>query len=184
MVEPLAESLKSTHELQSQSHPIFGDLNLVQDCSMCQSKKSWADMVEEDEQELFDGRTPRNWSEGLNKGEEFNDENINTNIIHESPTLLNQVDNFSQKIESLDLVDGYYTQPQKADSSMNRTVQRSLSFDHHQKPETAENYHLSPLPKKALSFEGYNSGNDTKLNRRSRLPVFQDITLLSESPRP
>ncbi|KAG5562310.1 hypothetical protein RHGRI_005137 [Rhododendron griersonianum] len=134
----------------------------------CKSKKSWADIVEEDEQQSL----------------EFGDENVNSNISCPNATPLNEIEKLSRNIESMDLKDGYYTQPQTAASSMNRTTRRSLCFDHQQKS--------CPL---ALNFEGNDnsmlvneregiSGNGTTLLRRNRLQVFRDITVSSESPRP
>ncbi|KAF7150546.1 hypothetical protein RHSIM_Rhsim02G0163700 [Rhododendron simsii] len=135
---------------------------------MRKSKKSWADIVEEDEQELL----------------EFGDENVNSNISCPNGTPLNEIEKLSRKIESIDLKDGYYTQPQTAASSMNRTTRRSLCFDHQQKP--------CPL---ALNFEGNDKfmlvneregipGIGTTSLRRNRLQVFRDITVSSESPQP
>lgn len=132
------------------------------------SKKSWADIVEEEEQQML----------------EFGDENVNSNISYPNVTPLNEMGKLSQKIESMDLKGGYYTQPQTAASSMNRTTRRSLCFDHQQKS--------FPL---ALNFEGNDnsmlvderegiSGNGITLLRRNRLQVFRDITVSSESPRP
>ncbi|KAI8568523.1 hypothetical protein RHMOL_Rhmol02G0207300 [Rhododendron molle] len=132
------------------------------------SKKSWADIVEEDEQQLS----------------EFGDENVNSNISCPNVTPINEIEKLSRKIESIDLKDLYYTQPPTAASSMNRTTQRSLCFDHEQKP--------CPL---ALNFEGNDNsmlvnereglpGNGTTSLRRNRLQVFRDITVSSESPQP
>lgn len=130
----------------------------------CKNKKSWADIVEEEEEHML----------------EFGDENVNSNIIGQNVTPLNEIDKLSRKIESFDLKDGYYTQPESAASSINRATRRSLCFDQH------------PL---ALNFEGNDnsllaneregiSGNGIKLLRRNRLQVFRDITVSSESPRP
>uniref|UniRef100_A0A5B7BJ84 Uncharacterized protein n=1 Tax=Davidia involucrata TaxID=16924 RepID=A0A5B7BJ84_DAVIN len=180
----LTENLKSTQELQSQSQPIAENIEHPQEFSMC---KSWADMVEEDEQEeeLFKTdfgessyyfQTPSEG--GWDGGEEFNDENMNSNI---SPS--DQIENISRKIESFNIKDGYYTQPQN--------VRCALCFDQQQQ-QKPDNFYSS---KKTLNFEGFNSflanerectssGNSIKLLRRNRLQVFRDITPFPESPRP
>lgn len=140
-------------------------------------KKSWADMVEEEEQEL-----------GANGEEEFNDENLNSNII---PYPQSQIKSLSCKFESFDLEDRCGTSGAGV-SSRNLAVQRSLCFDQHQKPESTVYFCSSPLEKKALDFGGCNSvkkngrysmsGENKELPRRNRLQVFRNITLHPKSP--
>ncbi|XP_052201716.1 uncharacterized protein LOC127807718 [Diospyros lotus] len=191
----------------------IGNLKQFHDSSTCRSKKTWADMVEEDEQGSSSGRTnclerkqvypsqespfsskTATWGcDGWSSGE-YNDENKNSNETHQLLTPLNQIENLSQKMESFDLKDGYYTQPGNPAFPTNRTVRRPLCFDQQQEPGRSGDYGSSPLPKKTLNFEGRNnswlengreetSGSGVKLLRRNRLQVFRDITLSCESPR-
>ncbi|KAI8001686.1 Protein POLLENLESS 3 [Camellia lanceoleosa] len=193
-LQHIEDDVKLTEELQSQCNSVAGNLEHSQDISICRSKKTWADMVEEDEQGLLSGI---NHCLEWNSGEEgFNDENMNSSniIYHQTLTPFDQIEKLSENIESFDLKDGYHTQPETADSSMNQTVRRCLCFDQQQKTDRTDNYCSSTLPKKVLNFEGYGSflekereftsGNGIKLLRRNRLKVFRDITLSSESPRP
>jgi hypothetical protein len=148
-------------------------------------KKSWADMVEEEEQELLSERTLTDFYEDWNGEEEFNDENLNANIISQSPCPQSQIK------KPFDLKDGSGSFGACA-SSRNLAVQRSLCFNQQQKPESTDYFFSSPFAKKALNLDGYNSvkaiGRDSmssgnkKLRRRNRLQVFQGITLHSESP--
>ncbi|PIN24091.1 hypothetical protein CDL12_03176 [Handroanthus impetiginosus] len=164
------KNLKSTHELQT-----------VYKSSAYNCSKSWADMVEEDDQELVSTRSDFRLksSPGSIDTEEYNDENVDCNIISE-----NQAAKLVKKIESLDLGGGYFTQPEKKNLPMN-PVKRSLCFDQ----STENNPHASPLPMKALNFEGpglvlsedFTCTKSTK--RGQRLQVFQDITCNSASPR-
>ncbi|XP_057970259.1 protein POLLENLESS 3 [Malania oleifera] len=133
------------------------------------SKKSWADMVEEDEQELYQESSAFSFglqskcSDGWDSGQEFRNENLNYNIFRQTPPL-DQADKLKQKLEP--------------------TARRSLCFNKDMQCS-------SPPPQKALNFEGFNyvsgsesettSGNSIRLKRRNRLQVFQDIT--PESPR-
>jgi hypothetical protein len=154
-------------------------------------KKSWADMVEEEEQELVSGRTLTEYDDGANGEEEFNDENLNSNIIRQSPCPQSQIKSLSCKFESFDLEDRYGTSGAGV-SSRNLAVQRSLCFDQHQKPESTDYFCSSPSEKKALDFGGYNSvkknggysmpGENKELPRRNRLQVFRNITLHPKSP--
>ncbi|XP_028052208.1 protein POLLENLESS 3-like [Camellia sinensis] len=194
-LQHIEDDVKLTEELQSQCNSVAGNLEHSQDFSICKSTKTWADMVEEDEQELLSGI---NHCQEWNSGEEgFNDENMNSSniIYHQTLTPFDQIEKLSENIESFDLKDGYLTQPETADSSssMNQTVRRSLCFDQQQKTDRTDNYCSSTWPKKVLNFEGhgsflenereFTSGNGIKLLRRNRLKVFRDITLSSESPR-
>ena len=185
----------------------------IQDSSTSKNKMSWADMVEEEEQELLVGRTvfleskldycyqkpsfsfqtPNKWYDGWSHGEDFNDENLNSNIFHQTPPSVHEIDNVSYKLEAFDLKDGYSTPGSDVSSRNNPTARRSLCFDQQQEPDPAEHCRPSPLPKKALNFEGYKfvpanetmstSGSTIRPKRRNRLQVFRDITLHTESPR-
>ncbi|KAI4299719.1 hypothetical protein L6164_033150 [Bauhinia variegata] len=130
-------------------------------------KKSWADMVEE---------------------EEFNDENVNSNIIFQSPCLQRQTEYLSQKIEAFELKDGYNSWGNSV-LSRNPTVRRSLCFNQKLTPESADHFSATS-PKKASKFEDHRmleKDQETvtggkKKTRRKRLQVFQEITLGSGSP--
>ncbi|KAL2484183.1 protein POLLENLESS 3-like [Forsythia ovata] len=176
-----SENLKSAEELQK-------DWKVTDEFSMCESKKkSWADMVEEDEKELqiFSSSFGKAWDLTDKK---FNDENVNTNIFFESPTLLNRAKDLSHKIDALDMKSGYHTQPENTASLKNQSVKRSLCFYQHQKQGNAEKH--CPLPKKGLNFGGHSSipsedctpTNRRNFMRRNRLQVFQDITRVHGSP--
>ncbi|KAK4440241.1 protein POLLENLESS 3 [Sesamum alatum] len=164
----------------------------------CEDKKSWADMVEEDEQELVSWRNdfPRSYSDIQSQAdvavrsmiqEGFNDENVDSNIISETPKSLDQAEKLSEQIGLIDLGSGYFTQPEKTTLSTNHAVRRSLYFDHNHKPGIAKNHCTSPLTVKALNFEGQglelpeNVCSTKSVKRRNRLQVFQDITLTPET---
>ncbi|KAH7557258.1 hypothetical protein JRO89_XS11G0090300 [Xanthoceras sorbifolium] len=153
--QTIAEKLKSSH-----------------DCSIAKDKKSWADIVEEEEkeQELL---SKRNLGEGLG---DFNDENQNSNIIYPSPCPQNQADYLCRKFEdSFDLNDGYGTSKNAGVLSRNPTVRRSLCFDQQLRPELTD----SALSMKEVD---YMSGKNINVKRRNRLQVFQDITPFPDSP--
>ncbi|XP_075497047.1 protein POLLENLESS 3-like [Primulina tabacum] len=142
-------------------------------------KKSWADMVEEEEQasESWKIDFPKIYSgnyfaEGsVNKG--LNDENVNSNVIPRTPISMEGSTEHGRET---------FTQPEKL-------LRPSLCyFDQHQKPFTAKNRSASALPLKSFNFEGKDlvSSDDlsstTSRNRRNRLQVFQDITHVPVSP--
>ncbi|KAF3450487.1 hypothetical protein FNV43_RR06570 [Rhamnella rubrinervis] len=68
------------YQVTEDSHP-------TQDSSLSSKRKSWADMVEEEEGLL----TGPEYLDGWTSEEEFNDENLNSNIIGESPRLQTQM---------------------------------------------------------------------------------------------
>lgn len=130
------------------------------DLAACKSKKSWADMVEEDELGLQFHETPTKYSEG--------NENIDSNII-----------NLSRCIDTLCLSGGYHTQP-------GREVRRSMCFDQNDREENCS----SKFQGKELKSGSLNSlppigdtayQTPVTLMRRNRLQVFRDIT--PESPK-
>ncbi|XP_060174540.1 protein POLLENLESS 3-like [Lycium barbarum] len=131
------------------------------DLAACKSKKSWADMVEEDELGFQFHETPCKYSDA--------NENVDSNII-----------NLGQKIESLCLSEGYHTQP-------GREVRRSLCFDQNDRKENCSSKFqlkdlkigsLNPLP----PIGDIANQTPVTLRRRNRLQVFRDIT--PESPKP
>ncbi|XP_073300088.1 protein POLLENLESS 3-like [Primulina huaijiensis] len=156
-------------------------------------KKSWADMVEEEEQaseswkidfpnkysgnhfaeSLSSYRTPgKMFAVSVNKG--LNDENVNSNVIPRTPPISME--------GSIEHGRENFMQPEKL-------LRPSLCyFDQHQNPFTAKIRSASPLPLKSLHFEGKGlvSSDDlfstTSINRRNRLQVFQDITHVPVSP--
>lgn len=192
-IEQITEDLKAAPEFKSQSENVKEHVEEPKDFLMCKSKKSWADMVEEDEQELLSGgndfytnnfiypsqeslflaQTPRQSC----CGEEFGDENMDCNIIGGTPSQMNQIEGLNQKIgSSLSLKDGYYTQPENGNSTMNNQgARRSLCFDQHEKKALnfEDRNSNSPLSNKSECTSGSGSSKST---RRKRLPVFQDIT--------
>lgn len=109
---------------------------LKEDCSRRhENRKSWADMVEEedDHQEEF-GNERRDYVLSPNDFKQFADENRNSNVIEETPScsMKNQCESLSQKIESLILRDGYYTQPlyDDDDDDDDHQYQKKRSLDH------------------------------------------------------
>ncbi|XP_007022916.2 PREDICTED: uncharacterized protein LOC18595069 [Theobroma cacao] len=62
------------------------------------NKKSWADMVEEEEKEEL-----LNSYDGFNREEVFNDENLNSNIIYPRPDCKDHIGNITQQLESFDM---------------------------------------------------------------------------------
>lgn len=148
--------------------------------SRSEQKKSWADMVEEEE--LVFGSWANaypliNLGNKSSSSDEFSDENVDSNIIPETPKL-----HTSEEMGSIDLGGGYLTQPEKKDPSKNQPLRRSLCFDQNL-------LCASLLTTKALDYQGQDGGglhgdllgsSDSK-NRR-RLQVFQDITRTHGSP--
>ncbi|XP_027931542.1 protein POLLENLESS 3 [Vigna unguiculata] len=145
-------------------------------------KKSWADIVEEEQNQENDLFSYINF-DGEDGVEVFNDENEDSNIIFQSPWPQNQPEWSSKKLESLEQKDGYCASG-SAVSSRNPTARRSLCFNPELSSESAYSICTSKSPKKASDLEIRESlVGEKKLTRRSRLQVFQDITLLPETPR-
>jgi len=146
-------------------------------------KKSWADIVEEEQNEengFFSGYVNFDGEDGA---EVFNDENEDSNIIYQSPWPQNRPEWSSKKHESLEQKDGYYASGSVI-LSRNPTARRSLCFNPELSSESAYSICTSKSPKKASNLEIRDSlVGEKKLTRRSRLQVFQDITLLPETPR-
>lgn len=115
-------------------------------------KKYWADMVEEEGKELLSGRTSLGYYDGA-EGEEYHNENLNSNITCQSPCPQRQIKGLSFKFGSFDLKDGYGEPGAGIPvSSRNPEVQCSLFSDQHQKPESKDYFHSSPFANKALDF--------------------------------
>ncbi|CBI31048.3 unnamed protein product, partial [Vitis vinifera] len=132
-----------------------------QDSSTSKNKMSWADMLDYCYQKpSFSFQTPNKWYDGWSHGEDFNDENLNSNIFHQTPPSVHEIDNVSYKLEAFDLKDGYNTPGSDVSSRNNPTARRSLSNE-------------------TMST----SGSTIRPKRRNRLQVFRDITLHTESPR-
>lgn len=130
------------------------------DCIATTDKKSWADMVEEEENEE-------------------QDENLNSNIVYPSSCAQNQIDYLSQKLEdSFDLKDGHAASRNAALPSRNLKARRSLCFDQQLSPEPKVHFYSSPLPNKGLKFNNSMPGT----MRVNRLQVFRDITPFPDSP--
>ncbi|KAK9936938.1 hypothetical protein M0R45_013758 [Rubus argutus] len=141
-------------------------------------KKSWADMVEEEEEELLSGRTTDSW----NTTDEVNDENRNPNIMTpQSPRFQTQMKDLSKKAESIDLK-GEHVTSGNASSPRNPTTRRSLVFDLLQESESVDYISSSPVAKEALNRKGSIYGKNLKLKRRNRLQSFQNITGYQDSP--
>ncbi|XP_024022818.1 protein POLLENLESS 3 [Morus notabilis] len=176
------------------------------DSSDCNRKKSWADMVEEEEEETCEYYYNRWNSEEVfseesmkingspclqtqmkaaskkrecvqrwNSGNEFNDENMNSNIVYESPYLQTQMKNVTRKLEFCNPRDENST-PGNSVWSRNPPARRSLYFGQNQKCGDSTAYSVKS------KLRGCISGNEIKLMRRNRLKVFQDITRHPESP--
>ncbi|KAJ0043969.1 hypothetical protein Pint_17775 [Pistacia integerrima] len=148
------------------------------DCVTAHGKKSWADMVEEEEEE--ESLSDRISREGLDgwtmEEEEFNNENINSNVIYPSSCPQNQIEYLSQKLEdSIDLQNGYRTSKSGVVSSKNQTVRRSLCFGQYQRSNTG----LNSVPVKDNDLM---SEKNINMKTRSRLQVFRDITPFPDSP--
>ena len=183
--------------------------NPTVDSSTCCKKKSWADMAEEEDDEDFFtssekfefNESPRvqtqmknggqnfEYYNGWNAEEEFNDENLNHNIVQESPYPQTQMKNVARKLELFNLKDEYVSPGIHNPSPRNEPVKRTLRFDHHQKRGHSTDYNnlcASPVPRKSLNCDGSNSaqakgkgcvpGKNVRLLRRNRLKVFEDIT--------
>lgn len=149
-------------------------------------KKSWADMVEEEEEEDDGDNEKEDDTEETSSSErarvncfndrgsssdneelKFNDENLNSNILHQknhSPPSSNHVEDGAK--DSVDVV-----------SSRNPAVRRPLCFDQQPMLESADNRRSSPLPKKDSTTE---DEENVKLIRRNRLQIFQEITVHQE----
>ncbi|KAJ4842060.1 hypothetical protein Tsubulata_044121 [Turnera subulata] len=134
------------------------DRILGQNSSTRPPRKTWADMVEEEEQQsLAEEKLNQMFSELKLGQEEYNDENVNANILHRgspmnlTPALCQKLDN---GLDS-DVEDGHDTPGGSAVLSRNATVRRSLSFE---------------------------DGEEKDTKRRTRLQVFREITPSPDSP--
>eukprot|EP00257_Ricinus_communis_P018510 XP_015577246.1 uncharacterized protein LOC8265513 [Ricinus communis] len=101
---------------------------LEKNSSVKSASKSWADMAEEEDDlsPYFDS-----WNY-----EECTDENLNSNIVHQSLCPKSPTVTISQKLEAFDLRDGSVVSPR------NPTVRRSLCFDAKKGPLMRKNNRL------------------------------------------
>ncbi|KAJ6724100.1 PROTEIN POLLENLESS 3-LIKE 2 [Salix viminalis] len=138
---------QSSHTSRSKS--------LGQDRILKSRRKSWADMVEEEEgeeQELFTADLGQGFN-SWNYEEASTDENLNANIVHQNSYQKFQQGIICQKLKAVDLQDSISTM--NVVSSRNPTARRSLSYE---------------------------SAEDANTKRRNRLQVFRDITPTPDSP--
>ncbi|KAF2310759.1 hypothetical protein GH714_016936 [Hevea brasiliensis] len=106
-----------------------GKVSLGKNSSTKSANKSWADMVEEEEEKLLTGKDLSPYfDDDWNYEEESNDENQDSNIVHQTTCPKSPVEAINQKLEAFDLKDGYDTFS-NAVSPRNPTVRRSLCFD-------------------------------------------------------
>ncbi|KAJ6376780.1 hypothetical protein OIU76_025851 [Salix suchowensis] len=129
--------------------------SLGQDRILKSRRKSWADMVEEEEgeeQELFTADLGQGFN-SWNYAEACTDENLNANIVHQNSYQKFQQGTICQKLKAVDLQDSSSTM--NVVSSRNPTARRSLSYE---------------------------SAEDANTKRRNRLQVFRDITPTPDSP--
>ncbi|XP_062095966.1 uncharacterized protein LOC133801721 [Humulus lupulus] len=94
------------------------------DSSVCNNKKSWADMAEEEDEDLCDRADEfcSDWS----REEAYNDENMNSNLIHGSPCLQTQMKNPSQKLEIFH--GGWYSEGDFKDKSNSSNMIHGSSY--------------------------------------------------------
>ncbi|KAM1045327.1 hypothetical protein ACFX2A_037167 [Malus domestica] len=156
ILQPIASgNWKHTSRMNDDCFQLKDKATVVSSSMYSCGKKSWADMVEEEEQQLL-------------SSEYFeNNENLNSNIPPESPCLQTQVKSLGSKLESVDLKDKNVISG-NAGSPRNSAVRRSLRFDQQQERESVDYISSSsPVP---------------KVGRRKRLQSFQDITECQDSP--
>ncbi|XP_071697718.1 protein POLLENLESS 3-like [Rutidosis leptorrhynchoides] len=121
------------------------------------NKKSWADMVEEDEQNMLsDNKCYNSNDEYGNVNDEqillessscYGDENEDCNIMN-------------GKFNTLGVRDGYQSQPGTATCRRSQMVKRSLTFERSQSVNEDENYwHSSPVQKENMGYESSDCAN-------------------------
>ncbi|KAI6706055.1 hypothetical protein NL676_009017 [Syzygium grande] len=167
-------------------------------------KKSWADMAEEEEQDLTDPpahlwdnsprrtssyQTPtRSFHGAYHEDEEgFNDENLDINIVGHSSHERTLMENLSRTLTFSGLECGSKSQMMDiSPRSLGRSaVRRSLNFNQIQKQELNSVMLLESKKADGGSLQGNNRSSDAVVpvkkvgqTRRKRLQVFQDITRL------
>ncbi|KDP34921.1 hypothetical protein JCGZ_09209 [Jatropha curcas] len=132
------------------------DTCLGKNSSTNSANKSWADIVEEEEnQKLLTGKdlSPC-FDDTWGYENEYNDENQDSNIIHNQTCPKSPVDTITEKLEACDIKDGYNT------------------FNHSVSPR-------NPTARRSLCFNG---NQDYNMRKKNRLQVFRDITSTLESP--
>ncbi|GAB4840694.1 hypothetical protein Ancab_021461 [Ancistrocladus abbreviatus] len=169
--------------------PKIPETLVVQDFQIKKSKKSWADMVEEEEQELvIELPVAIGLCPSTDLSLPSNTENLDWDMSYAEQHL-------SRKFKSFDLEDNENASSGKCSSSKSTTASRSLSFVQQEKQEM--DYHCSSSPNTDIKMEvddmsrvpadesKPNLGNKCvfRSTRRNRLQVFQDIALLPGSPR-
>uniref|UniRef100_A0A6N2LIQ4 Uncharacterized protein n=1 Tax=Salix viminalis TaxID=40686 RepID=A0A6N2LIQ4_SALVM len=118
-------SLKCTTDfVWDQSAETVGNKYVGKDSSLKSRRKSWADIVEEEELGTDLGQSFHSW----NYEEACSDENLNVNSFNHNSYQKNQLGSICQKLEAADLQDGYATS-MNAVSSRNSTARRSLSYE-------------------------------------------------------
>ncbi|KAK8551054.1 hypothetical protein V6N13_119544 [Hibiscus sabdariffa] len=118
------KSLSAEPSLSSKDEPEIG---LGKPANAAPNKKTWADMVEEEEKEEFQcGRkySGKSSDDGFNKEEEFGDENLNSNIIYQHPVHVHSkyhTENITQQLVSVGMkVECYSALPNNVSSRRNR----------------------------------------------------------------
>ncbi|KAF9667168.1 hypothetical protein SADUNF_Sadunf16G0305000 [Salix dunnii] len=114
----------ATEDSWDQSAETVGNKYVGKDSSLKSRRKSWADIVEEEELDTDLGQSFHSW----NYEEACSDENLNVNTFNQNSHQKNQLGSICQKLEAADLQDGYATS-MNAVSSRNSTARRSLSFE-------------------------------------------------------
>ncbi|KAK8468814.1 hypothetical protein PHAVU_006G127000 [Phaseolus vulgaris] len=183
--EKSAAGDSSHRSIMSESHAMVenGTDDFASGNGKPHEKKSWADIVEEEQNEENDFFSGYINFDGENGAEVFNDENEDSNIMYQSPWPQNQPEWSSKKLESLEQKDGYHPSGSVI-LSRNPTARRSLCFNPELSSESAYAIRTSKSPKKASNLENRDTlVGEKKLPRKSRLQVFQDITLFPETPR-
>ncbi|KAJ6776725.1 PROTEIN POLLENLESS 3-LIKE 2 [Salix koriyanagi] len=114
----------TTDFVWDQSAETVGNKYVGKDSSLKSRRKSWADIVEEEELGTDLGQSFHSW----NYEDACSDENLNVNTFNHNSYQKNQLGSTCQKLEAADLQDGYATS-MNAVSSRNSTARRSLSYE-------------------------------------------------------
>ncbi|KAF5180976.1 Pollenless 3-like [Thalictrum thalictroides] len=167
-------------------------------CSSFRSGKSWADMVEEEEELLRECKdnsistweypsfqTPCKSVDRWNDEKFFHNENMDSNIIGSTPELTTQPrrDGYTQtlirKLELVNLKEEEHIKTTASCSYSNPTARRTLAFG---KTDSADLFRPSPLRKQVLfncehdNTAGHGKNSKPVGGRSRRLQVFQEIT--------
>ncbi|KAL4282017.1 hypothetical protein GQ457_03G043200 [Hibiscus cannabinus] len=116
--------VQSLHVEPSVSSTDESEIGLEKPANAAPNKKTWADMVEEEEKEEFQcGRKymQKSSDDGFNKDEEFGDENLNSNIIYQHPDhSKHHIESKTQQLVSFGMKGGYTASPNNVSSRRNR----------------------------------------------------------------